>query len=625
MKTVPRQIGVILFLFNAVIIAMANDYFAAPHGNNDSPGTFDKPFRTIQRGIDVLERGDNLYVFPGIYREKILMREIEGNENQPVTICALGQVKLTGGLSLKGKSFKDCHSKESLSDPVHHHPLYGGTVVRIENCSYLTFSGFCVYDSEAFGIGSLKCDNLTIERCIMCDTGTSGIYVYDGKEITVKFNEVMRACSYPRRIGENGTEEAISIVSCDGFEVMYNRVHESGNVNHVEGLAPGVGGEGIDVKEHSKNGSVHHNYVWNLVRLGFYIDAWNAQDMRNISFYNNVTHNTNGIALGCEDGGQLHDIRVYNNLSYNSLSAGLLLADWVKGGKKEDIYIVNNSFFYNWAGALNLGSEKHRGIEIVNNLMWKNNLAGEEEVLRGSAHVIRFDGNLVGEDPLLREPGIDAYFSAKEGPGVDKGVSSSPFTIDRDLNDGVRIVGDRIDVGAFESGSRPISPRVVYVSPRGSDAASGTFYTPYHSIQKALDSLNPGDKLVILEGVYFENLRLENFKGDSGDPLQIIGLGCVTVLPVTNDPLLALSRVESLSIEGIDFRQQRNQPVIVADQCKFMEIENNRLRNVDHDPVVLTDCENISLKLNGFSTQEDNVSTVGCKKVRVEENDPTLL
>ena len=623
MKTIPRQIGVILFLLNAVTIAMANDYFAAPHGNDDSPGTFDKPFQTIQRGVDALKRGDNLYVFPGIYREKILMREIKGTVDQPVTIRALGQVKLVGGLSLKGKSYKDRHSTALLSDPAHHHPLYGGTIVRIENCSYLTFSGFCISDSEAFGIGSLKCNNLTIERCITRDTGASGIYMYDGKEITVKFNEVMRASSYPRRIGENGAEESISIVSCDGFEVMYNRVHESGNVNYVEGSAPGVGGEGIDVKEHSKNGSVHHNYAWNLMRLGFYIDAWNAQDMANISFYNNVAHNTNGIALGCEDGGQLRNIRVYNNLSYNNFSSGLILADWIKGGKKDDIYIVNNSFVYNWTNALDLGSEKHRNIQFINNIVWKNNHSGEEEISKGSAHVKRFDGNLVGVDPLLQEPGIKAYFSVKEGPGVDKGATL-PFTIERDLNDGLRMIGDSVDIGAFESGAQPISPRIVYVSPRGSDDASGTFYTPYHSIQKALDSVNPGDKLIVLEGVYFENLSLEDFKGDPGNPLQMIGLGCVTVLPVMDDPLLALSYVESLSIEGIDFQQKKNQPVIVADQCKFVELINNRLRNIDKDPVILTDCQNVRVRLNGLSTQVDRISIVECQEVTVEANGPML-
>jgi len=55
--------------------------------------------------------------------------------------------------------------------------------------------------------------------------------------------------------------EAISIGGVENFEVAYNLVKDGKK-------------EGIDVKEKSKYGTVHNNYIYHMARQGLYVDSW---------------------------------------------------------------------------------------------------------------------------------------------------------------------------------------------------------------------------------------------------------------------------------------------------------------------------------------------------------------
>ena len=66
---------------------MANTYFVAPNGNDNSPGTEAKPFKTIQRGAKALSAGDTLLVKAGTYVEQISVSD-SGTKNNPITIKA---------------------------------------------------------------------------------------------------------------------------------------------------------------------------------------------------------------------------------------------------------------------------------------------------------------------------------------------------------------------------------------------------------------------------------------------------------------------------------------------------------------------------------------------------------
>jgi len=61
-------------------------YFADPKkGDDASPGTKEKPWRTIQHGIDQLKLGDTLYLRGGIYYENVACK-LKGHKEAPITI-----------------------------------------------------------------------------------------------------------------------------------------------------------------------------------------------------------------------------------------------------------------------------------------------------------------------------------------------------------------------------------------------------------------------------------------------------------------------------------------------------------------------------------------------------------
>ncbi|PKO13504.1 MAG: hypothetical protein CVU39_18445, partial [Chloroflexi bacterium HGW-Chloroflexi-10] len=47
------------------------DYFVAQTGNDSNPGTFSKPWRTIQKAANTLVAGDTVKILPGTYYEKL--------------------------------------------------------------------------------------------------------------------------------------------------------------------------------------------------------------------------------------------------------------------------------------------------------------------------------------------------------------------------------------------------------------------------------------------------------------------------------------------------------------------------------------------------------------------------
>lgn len=591
--------------------------FVSADGSDNNTGHLDAPFFSIQKAVDKTSPGDTIFVLPGVYFQKVLIKEKKGNENNPFVIKALGHVliKSPGHLSLEGSELEIGDFDEPLSSPDHlYYPYYRGAVIRIEHSAHVIIDGLEITGSEWFGMASLYTDHLIIRNCRLHDLGASGLYILYSTNIEIAFNEIWRACSYPRRIKEHGSQECISIVNTSAFEVMYNRIHESSNWNYVQYQASAVGGEGIDVKEHSKNGSVHHNYVYNIMRPGLYVDAWDSKETMNIELYNNVVHNTqNGVALGCENKGELNNIKVYNNLLYNNWLEGIILAAWAKGGEKKNIEIFNNTIYNNWEGGINLGVELHSDIRVVNNILYQNKRYRDIELNKGEAVNVTQKNNLIGINPLFVEGGNSQYNLQSASPAVDAG-SNPPVNIKFDLNDAPRMNGQSIDQGAFEFGSMPVSPRVIFVSEQGDDLNTGTFYTPYATLQHALNNCNQGDKIRILSGIYQENVMIKNLDF-SNDKVEIKALGKVRFYnsseilngdKYNHKPTLNLIDCKGIVIDGLGVHTKQTPATIITD-CMDVKLINCSFEQGSGEHVVVHNSSDILLKYNNFSGEENNV------------------
>ncbi|MEG4113398.1 MULTISPECIES: right-handed parallel beta-helix repeat-containing protein [unclassified Microcoleus] len=159
----------------------------------------------------------------------------------------------------------------------------------------------------------------------------------------------------------------------ENFEVAYNLVKDGKK-------------EGIDVKEKSKYGTVHHNYIYHMARQGLYVDSWFGV-LEDVEVFNNVVHDCKGagFALAVEGGAEAKNIRFHHNLIYDNWGTGILFARWGNDGLRHNIKIYNNTVHHNgygkpnpgdsffWiTGGLYLFSDNFQNVEIKNNIFSKN-------------------------------------------------------------------------------------------------------------------------------------------------------------------------------------------------------------------------------------------------------------
>ncbi len=62
-----------------------NSRFASPAGRDENPGSIDRPFRTVARGVRDLAPGMTLFLRKGVYRESVELRRLAGTAKAPIT------------------------------------------------------------------------------------------------------------------------------------------------------------------------------------------------------------------------------------------------------------------------------------------------------------------------------------------------------------------------------------------------------------------------------------------------------------------------------------------------------------------------------------------------------------
>ena len=236
------------------------DFYVAPTGSNDNPGTIDEPFLTVQYGIDALGGGDTLYIRAGTYTEGLhsIPSGTDGSptivrayESEVVTVdgqwsgyqiwldtvswIEMNSLMLNGlavtkdgvelGYNTSNVSMLNC---ELFNQPSHSIMMKGNGNL-VDNC-YL-YDGGTLDDAEWGGVQLhgiyVKGNNNTISNTEITGQAVCAIHVWDGGDFVAddnvfEGNELHHngwSTNYPGR-------PAVGIYTGDRNIVLTNDIHD---------------------------------------------------------------------------------------------------------------------------------------------------------------------------------------------------------------------------------------------------------------------------------------------------------------------------------------------------------------------------------------------------------------
>lgn len=401
--------------------AWARVYYVSTNGDNRSSGTsLNDAWRSINYAMSSsspVGPGDVVQVAAGSYREDIDIK-ISGTSSAPITLRGADGVVILDPTPSSGKS-------EAVMD------IIGARNIVVEKIT--------VKDAYFFGIAVRGSENVVLRQVRTINTGGSGILATKdhrtgaiSRNVKILNSEVAQSCNTFSQRGQGG-QEAISVVSVDGFEVAYTKVY-------------GGKKEGITAKVSSRNGSIHHNTVYGQRKVGFYVDGIGGS-LSNVQVHNNLSYNNeHGIVVVNEGKGHTENVAIYNNVIHSNRGRGIGVAAWGVGPDHDinDVRIINNTVAKNGTIGILIDNPEASNIVVRNNVSYMNRFAAQIKVVSGRVVVER---NVV-TNPGFRNAAANDFSLVTSSPAVDAGMTHSAPR--NDFLNRARPQGAGPDVGAFE-------------------------------------------------------------------------------------------------------------------------------------------------------------------------------
>lgn len=323
-----------------------SQYYLSPRGSNANPGTLEQPWQTPGYAARQLQPGDTLLFRAGVYLLDERIQPPSGAAGAPIMFMAYpGEEAVIDGAALDRADYRQRQPPYAAETGLFHLINVSHIVIRDLKIINSYWAGINIHDSQYVDVINNHIERTFGSAVAIWDMSRQGVCHHH----RVLGNTVVRANTWdmqPVRGYQRMSEpphEAISIAGANYFEVAYNHVHHSDK-------------EGIDVKETSKHGVVHHNYVHHMGRQGLYVDTWFGL-LEDVEFHHNVVHDfhATGIGISVEDRDLLQNVRIHHNLVYHGVGAGLYFSRWGKDQPRRNLRIYNNTFHHTGYGKPNPG------------------------------------------------------------------------------------------------------------------------------------------------------------------------------------------------------------------------------------------------------------------------------
>jgi len=241
--------------------------------------------------------------------------------------------------------------------------------------------------------------------------------------------------------------------TCSGSTIQIKE-HEVIGVKVYNNILRNIGHDAIQVGAATSDCSIHHNNIYNVGTTNEYGQQSGIQinPGTDTECYNNIIDTGTGYGIFAGGRGGSH---IYNNVIMNHMQGGIIAQDYPPVNTKGFVF-ANNTLINNTDYGIYMFSENTLQNLFINNIVIATNQATYTYVRLNNPGKIKWTAanniqtNNITSVNFVNPSSKDYHLSANSALAIDKGQDVNSYNITFDLDDKVRPVNSKFDIGAYE-------------------------------------------------------------------------------------------------------------------------------------------------------------------------------